>query len=219
MVEANLTEPDVLDYSIGALGGDFVAEVLPGLGRLVGRPSSGSPRCRARSPPASPGRCATARSPSRSGSAASAWTARNDAEQALRDSEARFRAVFTGAAIGIGIADTDGQILDVNRALRRHARLPRRGAARDQRRDARPPRRRRRACGSSTTSCSRAGATPYGWRSATTARTARRSGPTCRVAGPRRRRRRRGSRWRWSRTSPSGTSCRSGCGTRRCTTR
>ncbi|MFF8726544.1 putative bifunctional diguanylate cyclase/phosphodiesterase [Streptomyces sp. NPDC015171] len=39
--------------------------------------------------------------------------------QALHASEARFRAVFEGAAIGIGIADLDGNILQVNGALLR----------------------------------------------------------------------------------------------------
>ncbi|MFI5683485.1 putative bifunctional diguanylate cyclase/phosphodiesterase [Streptomyces sp. NPDC051636] len=39
--------------------------------------------------------------------------------QALHASEARFRAVFEGAAIGIGIADLDGNVLQVNRALLR----------------------------------------------------------------------------------------------------
>ncbi|MGW7257468.1 putative bifunctional diguanylate cyclase/phosphodiesterase [Streptomyces sp. NPDC054834] len=39
--------------------------------------------------------------------------------QALHASEARFRAVFEGAAIGIGIADLDGNILQVNTALLR----------------------------------------------------------------------------------------------------
>jgi diguanylate cyclase (GGDEF)-like protein/PAS domain S-box-containing protein len=38
-------------------------------------------------------------------------------EKALRDSEARFRAIFAGAAIGIGIADMDGRILQVNSAF------------------------------------------------------------------------------------------------------
>ncbi|GGZ83682.1 GGDEF domain-containing protein [Streptomyces echinoruber] len=37
--------------------------------------------------------------------------------QALHASEARFRAVFEGAAIGIGIADLEGNILQVNGAL------------------------------------------------------------------------------------------------------
>ncbi|MFJ8149609.1 cyclic Di-GMP phosphodiesterase RmdA [Streptomyces sp. NPDC096048] len=39
--------------------------------------------------------------------------------EALHDSEARFRAVFEGAAIGIGIADLDGNVLQVNGALMR----------------------------------------------------------------------------------------------------
>ncbi|KAB1146737.1 EAL domain-containing protein [Streptomyces luteolifulvus] len=39
--------------------------------------------------------------------------------QALHATEARFRAVFEGAAIGIGIADLDGNILQVNGALLR----------------------------------------------------------------------------------------------------
>ncbi|MER6287532.1 putative bifunctional diguanylate cyclase/phosphodiesterase [Streptomyces sviceus] len=39
--------------------------------------------------------------------------------QALHATEARFRAVFEGAAIGIGIADLDGNVLQVNGALLR----------------------------------------------------------------------------------------------------
>ncbi|GGR84637.1 GGDEF domain-containing protein [Streptomyces humidus] len=39
--------------------------------------------------------------------------------QALHSSEARFRAVFEGAAIGIGIADLDGNVLQINGALLR----------------------------------------------------------------------------------------------------
>jgi diguanylate cyclase (GGDEF)-like protein/PAS domain S-box-containing protein len=39
--------------------------------------------------------------------------------QALHASEARFRAVFEGAAIGIGMADLDGNLLQVNGALLR----------------------------------------------------------------------------------------------------
>ncbi|MFF3209598.1 putative bifunctional diguanylate cyclase/phosphodiesterase [Streptomyces sp. NPDC002886] len=49
--------------------------------------------------------------------ARSALTARADAQQALHASEARFRAVFEGAAIGIGIADLDGNVLEINDAL------------------------------------------------------------------------------------------------------
>ncbi|MFF8828704.1 putative bifunctional diguanylate cyclase/phosphodiesterase [Streptomyces sp. NPDC015131] len=51
--------------------------------------------------------------------ARSALAARSFAEQALHATEARFRAVFEGAALGIGIADLDGNILEVNGALTR----------------------------------------------------------------------------------------------------
>lgn len=49
--------------------------------------------------------------------ARSALAARGAAEDALHATEARFSAVFEGAAIGIGIADLDGHILEVNDTL------------------------------------------------------------------------------------------------------
>ncbi|WP_328473845.1 putative bifunctional diguanylate cyclase/phosphodiesterase [Streptomyces sp. NBC_00448] len=48
-----------------------------------------------------------------------ALAAQADAERALAASEARFRAVFEGAAVGIGIADLDGRVVEVNDALSR----------------------------------------------------------------------------------------------------
>ncbi|MER5390721.1 EAL domain-containing protein [Saccharopolyspora sp. NPDC002686] len=45
--------------------------------------------------------------------------ARDAVEQALRTSEARFRAIFAEAAIGIGIGDMGGRILEVNDSLTR----------------------------------------------------------------------------------------------------
>lgn len=51
--------------------------------------------------------------------ARSALAARGAAEDALHATEARFRAVFEGAAIGIGIADLDGHVLEVNDTLTR----------------------------------------------------------------------------------------------------
>jgi diguanylate cyclase (GGDEF)-like protein/PAS domain S-box-containing protein len=47
----------------------------------------------------------------------SALEARDIAEAARRRSEARFRAMFSDAAIGIGITDTDGRLLEVNAAM------------------------------------------------------------------------------------------------------
>ncbi|MEW2544325.1 EAL domain-containing protein [Streptomyces sp. NPDC047002] len=49
--------------------------------------------------------------------ARSALSARSDAEEALRATQARFLAVFEGAAIGIAIADLDGTVLEVNDTL------------------------------------------------------------------------------------------------------
>lgn len=49
----------------------------------------------------------------------SALSARSAAELALHATESRFRAVFEGAAIGIGIADLDGNVLEVNETLTR----------------------------------------------------------------------------------------------------
>jgi diguanylate cyclase (GGDEF)-like protein/PAS domain S-box-containing protein len=46
-----------------------------------------------------------------------ALVARDQAEAALRTSEARFRAVFTDAAVGIGLGDVEGRILEANPAL------------------------------------------------------------------------------------------------------
>ena len=79
--------------------------------------------------------------------ARSAWQARDEVEQALRDSEARFRAVFTGAAIGIGIAGIDGQIIDVNQAFADMLGYTIEELRHDQRGVAVPRRRRRRHVG------------------------------------------------------------------------
>lgn len=56
--------------------------------------------------------------------AQAALAAQGAVAQALHASEARFRAVFEGAAIGIGIADLDGNVLQVNEALLRMFGLP-----------------------------------------------------------------------------------------------
>jgi diguanylate cyclase (GGDEF)-like protein/PAS domain S-box-containing protein len=51
--------------------------------------------------------------------------ARDEAEVALRSSEAKFRAMFTDVATGIGIADMTGRVLDANDALLRMSGLSR----------------------------------------------------------------------------------------------
>ncbi|HEV7647528.1 MAG TPA: EAL domain-containing protein [Actinophytocola sp.] len=47
----------------------------------------------------------------------SALEAKDSAEAARRTSEARFRAMFSDAAIGIGITDTSGRLLEVNASM------------------------------------------------------------------------------------------------------
>ncbi|OEJ48725.1 diguanylate phosphodiesterase [Streptomyces agglomeratus] len=51
--------------------------------------------------------------------ARSSLLAASEAQRVLHATETRLRAVFEGAAIGIGIADLDGNILEVNEALMR----------------------------------------------------------------------------------------------------
>ncbi|MGW1467281.1 putative bifunctional diguanylate cyclase/phosphodiesterase [Streptomyces sp. NPDC001493] len=51
--------------------------------------------------------------------ARSALTARSHAEQVLHETQARFQAVFAEAAIGIAIADLDGNVLEINDTLTR----------------------------------------------------------------------------------------------------
>ncbi|WP_326560356.1 putative bifunctional diguanylate cyclase/phosphodiesterase [Micromonospora sp. NBC_01796] len=116
LVGAHLTAPAVLDWSVRALGNGFAAAVL------LERPDS--PAVRHRVTQLQGGLAAGFARALRELTfsqqeriSRSAWQARDETEQALRDSEARFRAVFTGAALGIGIADTGGRIVDVNQAF------------------------------------------------------------------------------------------------------
>ncbi|MDM4723090.1 EAL domain-containing protein [Micromonospora sp. WMMA1363] len=116
LVEAHLTEPGVLDWSVRALGDRFLPQVLPDrigddctadrVAAVQGALAAGFTRALRDRTFAQQERIAR-----------SAWQARDEVEQALRDSEARFRALFVGAAIGIGIAGVDGQVIDVNQAF------------------------------------------------------------------------------------------------------
>ncbi|MFG3419024.1 putative bifunctional diguanylate cyclase/phosphodiesterase [Micromonospora sp. NPDC049460] len=116
LVEEHLTEPRVLDWSVRALGERFLPEVLPArahhdetverVAALQGGLAAGFARALRDRTFAQQERIAR-----------SAWQARDEVEQALRDSEARFRAVFVGAPTGIGIAGIDGRIIDVNQAF------------------------------------------------------------------------------------------------------
>ncbi|MFY1684557.1 putative bifunctional diguanylate cyclase/phosphodiesterase [Micromonospora sp. WMMD730] len=116
LVEAHLTEPRILDWSVRALGEQLPQRVLPPddpppdlpvrVAALQGGLAAGF------------GRALRDRTFSQQERIArSAWQARDSVERALRDSEARFRAVFTGAVIGIGLAGIDGQIIEVNQSF------------------------------------------------------------------------------------------------------
>ncbi|MEV1290351.1 EAL domain-containing protein [Micromonospora sp. NPDC049679] len=136
LVEAELTGPEIVAWSVRALGERFLPAVLPAqlgsvtarerITQLQGALAAGHARAlREREPGgrASGGRASGERGSGERGPAdrpngdGPAEQARDDAEQALRDSEARFRAVFTGAAIGIGIADLAGRLIEVNQAF------------------------------------------------------------------------------------------------------
>ncbi|MGC4870191.1 putative bifunctional diguanylate cyclase/phosphodiesterase [Micromonospora sp. DT53] len=116
LVEGHLTEPQALEWTLQALGATFARRVL-GDGD---RPADLADRIAAVQGGLASGFARALRDRTFSQQeriARSAWQARDEVEQALRESEARFRAVFTGAAIGIGIAGVDGRIIDVNQAF------------------------------------------------------------------------------------------------------
>ncbi|RUL92904.1 EAL domain-containing protein [Verrucosispora sp. FIM060022] len=110
LVEAHLTEPDMIEWSVRSLADRLPDQVLGGSTGLDDRIAVAQGALAAGFARALRDRTFA----QQERIARSAWQARDDVERALRDSEARFRAVFRGAAIGIGIADVDGQIIDVN---------------------------------------------------------------------------------------------------------
>ncbi|MFC5056950.1 PAS domain S-box protein, partial [Saccharothrix xinjiangensis] len=114
LVEAHFTGTDTLGRTVQLLGDDLLAELgVPRdelmrsrLAALQGALSAGYARALRERTLAE-----------QEAIRAAVLDARDQAEAALRASEARFRAMFTEAAIGIGIADIEGRILDVNQAL------------------------------------------------------------------------------------------------------
>jgi diguanylate cyclase (GGDEF)-like protein/PAS domain S-box-containing protein len=109
MVRAHLTDPSVLDRTLHLLGTEF-PKLFPApmdrLARVQGGVAAGYVFALRQRTLAEQEALTIA-----------VLDARRDAERALRASEARFRAVFAGAAIGIAVADTTGRILEVNPAL------------------------------------------------------------------------------------------------------
>ncbi|MEV6396068.1 EAL domain-containing protein [Streptomyces sp. NPDC051907] len=128
LVDAHCTDPDALSRTLGVV--DSYLVLYCGMGGGVERadqtPEQSAEESRAR--------CARLQHTLAAGFAQrlrdrtlaeqeavarSSLTARSDAAQALHDTETRFRAVFEGAAIGIGIFDLDGKVLEVNETLTR----------------------------------------------------------------------------------------------------
>ena len=107
--------------------------------------------------------------------------ARDRAEAALQASEARFGAVFTDAAVGIGIGDVAGRILDVNPRWSRCSATRRRSSAAVRSPTSCTPTMPRRS-GTATASSSRAGGSRSVPRSDSSGPTAPRSGPTLTVS-------------------------------------
>jgi diguanylate cyclase (GGDEF)-like protein/PAS domain S-box-containing protein len=114
LVEAHFTGTETLDRTIQLMGDELLAEL-----RREGEPHLRS-RIAALQGALSAGYAQSLRERTLDEQEAireAVLDARDHAEAALRASEARFRAVFAEAAIGMGISDTDGNILEVNQSL------------------------------------------------------------------------------------------------------
>lgn len=114
LVRLHFTQPEALGRSNEVLGVQLLADLppvqqnalLPRLGAVIGAMAVGFTSAMRASILAEQESIRSA-----------VMAAQQQAEDALHDSEARFHAVFAEAAIGIGIGDMSGNILEANRAL------------------------------------------------------------------------------------------------------
>ncbi|MEU8229113.1 EAL domain-containing protein [Actinoplanes sp. NPDC048967] len=109
LVEAHLTEPAVLAATVSLIGTHLAAATGAGPDRIVEIQAAVAAGY------ATAIRDATMAEQELLGR--SVLSAHASAERALRSSEARLRAVFHGAAIGIGVSTMDGRIVQVNQAF------------------------------------------------------------------------------------------------------
>ncbi|MER7050615.1 putative bifunctional diguanylate cyclase/phosphodiesterase [Streptomyces jumonjinensis] len=123
LIDAHCTDPEALSRTLGVIDAYLVLYCGSGPGQ---RPEPSAEESRAR--------CARLQHALAAGFAGglrertlaeqeaiarSTLQARSDAVNALHATETRLRAVFEGAAIGIGIADLEGNVLEVNETLTR----------------------------------------------------------------------------------------------------
>ncbi|GAA1202146.1 cyclic Di-GMP phosphodiesterase RmdA [Streptomyces hebeiensis] len=116
LITANCTDPDVLSRTLGVI--DSYLVLYRGTEDLTAEDARA--RCARLQHSLAAGFAQALRERTlceQEAIARSALRARSAAEEALHATEARFRAVFEGAAIGISIADLDGNVLEVNDTL------------------------------------------------------------------------------------------------------
>jgi diguanylate cyclase (GGDEF)-like protein/PAS domain S-box-containing protein len=106
LVAAHLIQPEALDRTLSLLGAELDGCPPERLGAIQGALAAGYAQALRERVLADQEEIQAA-----------VMGARIEAEKARWASEARFRAVFASSAIGIGIADTAGHIIDVNQAL------------------------------------------------------------------------------------------------------
>ncbi|MER7664295.1 EAL domain-containing protein [Streptomyces sp. NPDC096193] len=120
LVDAHCTDPEALSRTLGVI--DSYLVLYCGSGEIEQTAEESRARCARLQHALAAGFAQGLRERTlaeQEAIARSSLQARTDAVEALHATETRFRAVFEGAAIGIGIADLEGNILEVNGTLLR----------------------------------------------------------------------------------------------------